>query len=182
MRTTKPCQEYVGAQHGCVSGFAGWRIAQSLGARSTQQLRNEYCRDPALPILLGDDVLKTCLRKGLEEGLFVCKEGERLEGQGSPAGTLNISEDTQIFMTDMALDMGVWPPRKEGVESPVDPHPGGGGGASREQPEQGGSVGTVTQAFDGGGPSGREGGLTQPPMCSSGGTTSRRSSRSWWFR
>ena len=53
-----------------------------MGVMSTRDLRNEYYRDPALPILLGDEVLKKCLRMGLDQGLFVYKEGDRLEGQG----------------------------------------------------------------------------------------------------
>jgi hypothetical protein len=97
-----------------------------LGVMSTQLLRNEYYRDPALPILLGDDVLKACLRKGLNEGLFVYKEGDRLEGEGSPPGTLHISEDAQIFMIEKALEMGVWPPKSREDDQPHDqgPHHG----------------------------------------------------------
>jgi hypothetical protein len=124
-----------------------------LGVMSTQQLRNEYYRDPALPILLGDQVLKACLRKGLDEGLFVYKEGERLEGQELPPGILSISEDAQIFMMGKALEMGVWPPKtKEGEQTSVIGLQGEkGGGSSSEQPELAGTGGTTTLPFGGGG-------------------------------
>ncbi|MFM7547419.1 MAG: hypothetical protein ACKO8I_00800, partial [Cyanobacteriota bacterium] len=124
-----------------------------LGVMSTQQLRNEYYRDPALPILLGDQVLKACLRKGLDEGLFVYKEGERLEGIRLPPGILSISEDAQIFVIDKALEMGVWPPKPKGSEPPPveGSPPEQGGGASTEQPDLIGTGDTTTLPFGGGG-------------------------------
>jgi hypothetical protein len=82
-----------------------------MGVMSTRDLRNEYYRDPALPILLGDEVLKKCLRMGLDQGLCVYKEGDRLEGQGLPPGTLSISEDGKIYTMEKALELSVWPPK-----------------------------------------------------------------------
>lgn len=92
------------------------------GVMSSRDLRNEYHRDPALPILIGDEVLKKCLRMGLDEGVFVYKEGERLEGKDQPPGTLNISEDAKVYMLEKAEELGVWPPRTAAPEpSPVAP-------------------------------------------------------------
>ena len=82
-----------------------------MGVMSTRDLRNEYYRDPALPILLGDEVLKKCLRMGLDQGLFVYKEGDRLEGQGLPPGSISISEDGKVYMLEKALELSVWPPK-----------------------------------------------------------------------
>ncbi|MFM1798258.1 MAG: hypothetical protein RLZZ117_536 [Cyanobacteriota bacterium] len=96
-----------------------------VGVMSTRDLRNEYYRDPALPILLGDEVLKKCLRMGLDQGLFVYKEGDRLEGQGLPPGTLTISEDGKIYTMEKALELSVWPPKtsapagETGVDQPT---------------------------------------------------------------
>ena len=136
-----------------------------LGVMSTQQLRNEYYRDPALPILLGDQVLKACLRKGLDEGLFVYKEGDRLEGQGLPPGTLSISEDAQIFMMAKALELSVWPPKTQASEQPeVFGEPTNQGGAtSTDQPELVGSGGTTTLPLGGGAPGETGGGGVAPP-------------------
>jgi hypothetical protein len=95
-----------------------------MGVMSTRDLRNEYYRDPALPILLGDEVLKKCLRMGLDQGLFVYKEGDRLEGQDLPPGTLSISEDGKIYTMEKALELSVWPQKtsvpasEAGVDQP----------------------------------------------------------------
>jgi len=86
---------------------------RNKGVMNTRDLRNEYYRDPALPILIGDEVLKKCFRLGIEQGLFVYKEGDRLEGQGLPPGMLSISEDAKIFMMEKALELSVWPPKAD---------------------------------------------------------------------
>jgi hypothetical protein len=120
-----------------------------IGVMSTRDLRNEYYRDPALPILLGDEVLKKCLRMGLDQGLFVYKEGDRFEGQGLPPGTLSISEDGKIYTMEKALELSVWPPKtstpagEAGVDQPtvrstvqvgLGSTSTGGGGAGVAQP------------------------------------------------
>ena len=87
-----------------------------LGVMSTGGLRNEYYRDPALPILIGDEVLKRCLRRGLDQGVFVYREGDRLEGRGLPPGVLSISEDARVYMRDKAEERGVWPPPTAAAE------------------------------------------------------------------
>jgi hypothetical protein len=117
-----------------------------IGVMSTRDLRNEYYRDPALPILLGDEVLKKCLRMGLDQGLFVYKEGDRLEGQNLPPGTLSISEDAKIFTMDKALEMSVWPSKtsassNEELDRPTEL----GGGAGTIQVVGGGETGTAVQ-------------------------------------
>ena len=136
------------------------------GVMSTRDLRNEYYRDPALPILLGDEVLKKCLRMGLDQGLFVYKEGDRLEGQGLPPGTLSISEDGKIYTMEKALELSVWPPKTKEPEQPPnqDKEQGQGEGSSKDQPEPNGNGGTTTQPFggDGGGAQGGGGGIAQP--------------------
>jgi hypothetical protein len=111
---------------------------------STRDLRNEYYRDPALPILLGDEVLKKCLRMGLDQGLFVYKEGDRLEGQGLPPGTLSISEDGKIYTMEKALELSVWPPK---TAAPA-------GEAGVDQPSVFGGDGGTTPAAGGGGETG----------------------------
>lgn len=88
------------------------------GVMSSRDLRNEYYRDPALPILIGDEVLKKCLRMGLDDGVFVYTEGERLEGRYLPPGTLSISEDAKVYMREKAEEQGVWPPRTAAPEPP----------------------------------------------------------------
>jgi hypothetical protein len=120
---------------------------RNKGVMSTRDLRNEYYRDPALPILIGDEVLKKCFRMGLEQGLFVYKEGDRLEGQGLPPGTLSISEDAKIFMMEKALELSVWPPKTSASTGGFGGDPPsvfGGEGGSPVAP--GGETGSGVQA------------------------------------
>jgi len=136
-----------------------------IGVMSTRDLRNEYYRDPALPILLGDEVLKKCLRMGLDQGLFVYKEGDRLEGQGLPPGTLSISEDGKIYTMDKALELSVWPPKtstpagEPGVDQPT--VFGGDGGTTPVT--AGGEAGTAVQVGLGSTSSGGGGAGIAPP-------------------
>jgi hypothetical protein len=124
-----------------------------MGVMSTRDLRNEYYRDPALPILLGDEVLKKCLRMGLDQGLFVYKEGDRLEGQGLPPGTLSISEDGKIYTMEKALELSVWPPKTKEPEQPPnqDKQQGQGEGSSKNQPELDGNGSTTARPLGGDG-------------------------------
>ena len=136
-----------------------------VGVMSTRDLRNEYYRDPALPILLGDEVLKKCLRLGLDQGLFVYKEGDRLEGQGLPPGTLSISEDAKIFTMDKALELSVWPPKTSDpdAETGVDQPTVFGGDAGTTPVDKGGETGTAVQVVLGSTSTGSGGaGVAQP--------------------
>jgi hypothetical protein len=136
-----------------------------MGVMSTRDLRNEYYRDPALPILLGDEVLKKCLRMGLDQGLFVYKEGDRLEGQNLPPGTLSISEDAKIFTMDKALELSVWPPKtstpagEPGVEQQT---VFGGDGGVIPVAERG-ETGTAVQVGLGSSSTGSSGAAVAPP-------------------
>jgi hypothetical protein len=84
---------------------------------------------------------------GLDQGLFVYKEGDRLEGQGLPPGTLSISEDGKIYTMEKALELSVWPPKtsapagETGVDQPT--VFGGDGGATPV--DTGGETGTAFQ-------------------------------------
>jgi hypothetical protein len=84
---------------------------------------------------------------GLDQGRFVYKEGDRLEGQNLPPGTLSISEDAKIFTMDKALELSVWPPKTA-------PGPGGagvdqptvfGGDGGTTPVDAGGETGTTVQ-------------------------------------
>ena len=45
---------------------------------TTLTLRDEFRKDPALPILLGDEVFVRAIRKGVEEGVYVYRSGTLL--------------------------------------------------------------------------------------------------------
>jgi hypothetical protein len=55
-------------------GFAPGLSSQ--GPNLSNKRHQPHYRDPGLPILLGEQVLIACLRIGLEQGLFVYKEGD----------------------------------------------------------------------------------------------------------
>ena len=66
----------------------------------------------------GDEVLKDCVRKGLDQGVFVYEAGERREGKGLPPGVLNLGKDTKIYMVEKAEELGIWPPPTAAPEPP----------------------------------------------------------------
>ena len=64
--------------------FIRERTPLKKGRITTGQLRDEYRRDPALPMLVGDDVFFKGVRGGIEQGEFVYQSGELLWGKGDP--------------------------------------------------------------------------------------------------
>ena len=59
---------------------------------TTGSLRNEFRKDPRLPILAGDDNFTKLIRKGVREGDYVYKSGELLVGPGDPDAVIRIDE------------------------------------------------------------------------------------------
>ena len=100
------------------------------GQISTLALRDEFRRDPALPILVGDDIFIRGVRRGIEQGEYVYRRGELLFGPDDPAAGIEIDEQSMIFTMAYAKNAGVWP--RKSVESP-EPHP--------VAPAQGGGTG-----------------------------------------
>jgi hypothetical protein len=60
------------------------RTPLKRGQMSTGDLRAEFRKDPALPILLSDDAFRKAVRKGLEDGVYLYKRNELLAGPGDP--------------------------------------------------------------------------------------------------
>ncbi len=79
------------------------------GRISTLSLRNEFRRDPALPILVGDDVFVRGLRRGIEQGEYVYQRGDLLFGPGDPPASIEIDEQSMIFTMAHAKSAGIWP-------------------------------------------------------------------------
>lgn len=109
------------------------------GQITTLALREEFRRDPALPILVGDDVFIRAIRNGVEQGEYVYRRGELLYGPGDPAAAIHIDEQAIVFTMEYAREHGIWPRPK--VEKPApepgpqgpgpEPHVGGDGGEGR---------------------------------------------------
>ena len=107
------------------------RTPLKKGQISTGALRDEFRRDPALPMLSGEDVFVRGIRRGVELGEYVYQRGDLLFGPGDPAPTIEIDEQSMIFTMAYARNERIWPrPSKEeqepGTASEVREAPDGG--------------------------------------------------------
>ncbi len=96
------------------------RTPLKRGQISTGSLRDEFRRDPALPMLWKDDVFLKGLRRGIEEGAYVYRRGELLFGPGDPQAHIAIDEQSHIFTMAYAKSQGIWP-RPEKSETSDEP-------------------------------------------------------------
>ena len=85
------------------------RTPLKKGQISSLSLRDEFRRDPALPILVGDDIFIRGVRRGIEQGEYVYQRGELLYGPGDPAARIEIDEKSMIFTMGYAKNFGLWP-------------------------------------------------------------------------
>ena len=91
------------------------------GEMTTRALRNEFRRDPSLPILVGDDVFVQGVRTGVEQGDYVYRSGELLYGPGDPAATIRIDEQSIVHTMADAKKKGVWPRPEQQPKEAEDP-------------------------------------------------------------
>ena len=90
------------------------------GQMTTLALRDEFRKDPALPILLGDEVFVRAIRKGLDDSVYVYRSGALLFGPGDPSADIRIDENSVVFTMDYARQHEIWPrPKAE----PIPIHP-----------------------------------------------------------
>ena len=93
------------------------RTPLKKGYISTAALRDEFRRDPSLPMLVGNDVFIKGIRQGIEQGEFVYRSGDLLWGKGDPWADIKIDEQSFLFTTAYARENEIWP-RPEPGESP----------------------------------------------------------------
>ncbi len=115
------------------------RTPLKKGQITTLALRDEFRRDPALPILVGDDIFIRGVRRGIEQSEYVYQRGELMFGPGDPPASIMIDEQSVVFTMVCAKNLAVWPRPKPGEPVPDkdkgkpadDPGaiPGGGSGA-----------------------------------------------------
>lgn len=117
------------------------RTPLKRGQMSTGDLRAEFRKDPALPILLSDDAFRKAVRKGLEDGVYLYKRNELLAGPGDPIPSIEIDEQSFVYTVDFAKSQGLWP-RPE-------VRPATGGKPGDEHPHEGPETSQVLE--DGGG-------------------------------
>ena len=113
------------------------RTPLKKGDITTLALRHEFRRDPALPILTGDDLFIRGVRRGIEQGEYVYRRGDLLFGPGNPPASIEIDEQAVIFTMAYARTAGIWPrPQQDSPEA----EPGGG---ESGQPAAGATGGVV---------------------------------------
>ncbi len=96
------------------------------GEITTQDFRNEFYRDTALPMLVGDEVFGAGIRLGIDSGLFVYKSGELVCGKGDPRCKITIDGDSMVYTAKRAGRLGIWP-RKPREKETIGPDGGEGG-------------------------------------------------------
>ena len=99
------------------------RTPLKKGQMATRALRDEFRRDPGLPILSGDDVFVRGVRRGIEQGEYVYRRGDLLFGPGDPSAEIAIDEQSVVFTMAYAKNKGVWPRPKPETPEPPAPAP-----------------------------------------------------------
>ena len=100
------------------------RTPLKKGEITTLALREEFRRDPALPILIGDDIFIRGVRRGIEQGEYVYRRDELLFGPGDPSATIMIDEQSVVFTMAFAKNAAIWPRPKPGEPSSKEPGSG----------------------------------------------------------
>jgi hypothetical protein len=130
------------------------------GQISTFDLRSEFRRDPALPILIGDIPFTRGIQNGVERGEYVYRYRDLLFGQGDPFTHITISDDAFVFTMTYAREHGIWPRPQPAPAAPATPADQGGavvqtpGAPGPGTPQQPMIPGTVVTPDPGGVPSG----------------------------
>ena len=98
------------------------RTPLKKGQLTTLALRGEFRRDPALPILIGDDIFISGVRRGIEQGEYVYRRGDLLFGPGDPPASIKLDEQSVLFTMAYAKNVDIWP--REKPEKVTPPGPG----------------------------------------------------------
>ena len=94
-------------------------------------LRDEFRRDPALPILVENDTFIKAIHRGVEQGEYIYRRGDLLYGKGDPIAMIIVDEQSVIFTIAYAQQHGIWPRQSQalsGAEIGAGSVPPSGGG------------------------------------------------------
>ena len=83
------------------------------GEITTLDFRGEFYKDPALPILIGDEVFSAGILHGIEGGLFVYKRGELVCGKDDPQCKIVVDSDSVVYTISKARKLGIWPHKEK---------------------------------------------------------------------
>jgi hypothetical protein len=108
------------------------RTPLKRGEITTLALREEFRRDPGLPMLIGDNIFIRAIRHGIDSGEYVYRRGQLLYGPGDPAASIQIDEQSVVFTMAYARERGLWPRPAPKPASPpeADPVPESGEAAA----------------------------------------------------
>ena len=90
------------------------------GQMTTLALRDEFRRDPSLPMLIGNDTFIRGIRVGVERGDYVYQRGDLLFGPGDPPAAVMIDEQAVVLTMAYARNTSVWPRRPVDEEAEED--------------------------------------------------------------
>ena len=97
------------------------RTALKRGQMTTLGLRDEFRKDPALPILIGDDIFRRGVLRGVDMGEYVYRRGDLLFGPGDPTVSIDIDEQSVVFTMAFAKNTAIWPRPKPGETTETPP-------------------------------------------------------------
>lgn len=101
--------------------FVRDRTPLRKGQISTFDLRAEFRRDPALPILISDTPFTRGIQAGVERGDYVYRYKGLLFGPGDPYTHIEISGEAFVFTMTYARENGIWPRPQPAPAAPVVP-------------------------------------------------------------
>jgi len=79
------------------------------GEVTTALLRNEYRKAEKLSILLHDGPLMQCIRTGIEQGIFIYREGNQVWGKGDTTPAIYFNENSFVHTMEDARKKHLWP-------------------------------------------------------------------------
>ena len=82
---------------------------KTRGEMTARALRDEFRRNPRLPMLVGDDVFIGGVRAGVERGDYIYRRGDFLCGPGEPLRTISVDDESSILTMEYARNAGIWP-------------------------------------------------------------------------
>lgn len=93
------------------------------GQITTALLRNEFRKDPRLPILIGDGNFTQLVRKGIDEEAYVYRAGDLLLGKDDPWADIKIDDNAFVYTLAFAKQQGIWPRPAQPVGPGRSPQP-----------------------------------------------------------
>ena len=88
---------------------------KTKGEISVAELRNEFRKAPKLSILMDNAPLISCIQLGIDQGVFIYREGDLVWGNGDPKPTIQITQNAFIHTMEDAKTKALWPrkPKEE---------------------------------------------------------------------